>query len=52
MHSVRPALSRSSSAIRSSIRSLQVPESFDQSRFVGARSGGSFASSWADLVER
>ena len=45
MHSVNPALSRSSSAMRSSILSDHVPESLAQSRLVGARSGGSFASS-------
>ena len=47
MHSVRPTLSRSSSAIRASMRVDHVLLSRDQSRFVGARSGGSFASSAA-----
>ena len=50
MHSVRPDLSRSSSAMRSSIRADHVLESRDQSRRVGARSGGSLAS-LTDLVE-
>jgi hypothetical protein len=45
MHSVSPAFSRSSSAIRSSIRAVHVLERRDQSRRVGARPGGSFASS-------
>ena len=45
MHSVRPARRRSSSAIRSSIRELQPRERRDQSRLVGARFGGSLASS-------
>ena len=36
MHSVSPSLSRSSSAMRSSIRDLQVAERRDQSRRVGA----------------
>ena len=45
MHSVRPRLSRSSSAIRSSIRALQPLDRRDQSRRVGARSAGSLVSS-------
>ena len=45
MHSVSPALRRSSSAMRSSIRPVQLPDSFDQSLFRGARSGGSLESS-------
>ena len=45
MHSVNPARRRWSSAIRRSIRSVHVLESRDQSLRVGARCGGSFASS-------
>ena len=45
MHSVSPRRRRSSSTIRSSIRVVHFDESRDQSRLVGARSGGSFASS-------
>ena len=52
MHSVSPALRRSSSAIRSSIRAVQVLESRDQSRAGRRPVGGSLASSDADLLER
>ena len=45
MHSVSPAFSRSSSAIRSSIRADHPLDSRAQSLRVGARSGGSLASS-------
>jgi hypothetical protein len=45
MHSVRPTFSRSSSAIRSSIRAPHLLDRRDQSRRVGARSAGSLASS-------
>lgn len=43
MHPVRPALSRPSSAIRSSILAAQPLERRDQSCLVGARSCGSRA---------
>ena len=52
MHSVRPAFSRSSSAIRSSIRALQLLDRRDQSRRVGARSRRQLGELGADLVER
>ena len=52
MHSVSPAFRRSSSAIRSSIRAVQPLDSRDQSRRVGARSGGSLVELGADLLER
>ncbi len=45
MHSVRLPLRRSSSAMRASILAVHVLESRAQSRRVGARSGGSLASS-------
>jgi hypothetical protein len=47
MHSVRPAFRRSSSAIRPSMRDFQTLERRAQSRPVGTRCGGSFASSVA-----
>src|SRR4051812_15574327 len=47
MQSVSPRFSRSSSAIRSSIRCPQLPESFAQSWRVGARFLGREASSSA-----
>jgi hypothetical protein len=47
MQSVRPALSRSSSAIRSSMRALHRRDSTDQSPRVGARPPGNCASSAA-----
>ena len=51
MHSVSPARSRSSSAIRSSMREVQLAESRDQSRRLGAWSPGSLFSSSLDLVQ-
>jgi len=45
MHSVSPALSRSSSAIRSSMRPRHGSDSLAQSRRPGARSPGSVANS-------
>jgi hypothetical protein len=47
MHRVRPARSRSSSAMRSSIRLVQLEESFAQSARSGTRFAGSLASSTA-----
>src|SRR5436190_6139934 len=51
MQSVRPRFSRSSSAIRSSIRCPQLPESFAQSWRVGARFLGREAS-WSAISTR
>jgi hypothetical protein len=45
MHSVSPIRSRSSSAIRSSMRAVHPDDSRDQSSRPGTRSSGSFASS-------
>jgi hypothetical protein len=47
MHRVRPTRRRSNSAMRSSIRLVQLEESFAQSARSGTRFSGSFASSRA-----
>ena len=52
MHSVRPSLSRSSSAIRSSMRALQLRDSRAQSRRLGRAVGRQLGQLDADLVER
>ena len=52
MHSVRPALNRSSSAMRSSMRAVQPLDRRDQSRRVGRAVRRQLGELRADLVER